>query len=432
MPTRSNFWLGLLLTAALLSPLPARAAGFAVQEQSARGLGRAFAGEVTDVGEPSGLWYNPSGSAFAKGRAISGSLSGVYSTGALNNRGSTLTLPNGAVVPTSGPAGKDPLEFGAVPTAAMVGRDGAWGWGVTLNAPFGFTTAYPFNWYGRYDSTRTELQTVNLELSAARRFGDRFALGAGIGVQRADAVLESALPNLAPGAPDGRGQVRGDDVSLSLSVGATWKPSDRVTIAAAYRHRVRHQIAGDFTASGLLGPLAARNGTAGARATAVLPASASLGARIGVSDRTTLLAEATWTGWSAFQALDVDLSTGTRLTNDFEYRDTMRYALGVEHAASDRLTLRAGAQRDETPTREGVRSTRVPDGDRTWGALGASYELTDKARLDVGLAYVHVDKTAMTSAETVFAGTPAATRVNVRSELKGDATIFSLGLKRAF
>jgi long-subunit fatty acid transport protein len=167
------------MTAALLNPLSANAAGFAVQEQGARGLWRAFAGDFTDAREPSELWSNPAASAIVDGRAASGSLTGIYSAGSGTNRGSSLTFPNGVTAPTTGPSGKDPLEFGAVPSAAIAKHAANCGSGVTLNAAFGFTTSYLTNFSAHYGSKGTQLRTINLELFAARRFGDRLTLRAG-------------------------------------------------------------------------------------------------------------------------------------------------------------------------------------------------------------------------------------------------------------
>ena len=63
--------------------------------------------------------------------------------------------------------------------------------------------------------------------------------------------------------------------------------------------------------------------------------------------------------------------------NEQFYRDTYSMALGAEYDVDDRLTLRAGTMFDESPITDEYRTTRVPDGDRTWLSVGASYDIND-------------------------------------------------------
>lgn len=72
------------------------------------------------------------------------------------------------------------------------------------------------------------------------------------------------------------------------------------------------------------------------------------------------------------------------------WRDTWRYALGANYAASDRLTLRAGVAYDETPVPNATRTPRLPDSDRTWLALGAQWRW-DALTLDVGYAHLFAE-----------------------------------------
>src|SRR5688572_33147205 len=59
----------LALSAFALSPTPARAAGFALFEQGARGMG--FAGAFTaQASDPSAIFHNPAGIAFLRGKRL--------------------------------------------------------------------------------------------------------------------------------------------------------------------------------------------------------------------------------------------------------------------------------------------------------------------------------------------------------------------------
>ena len=53
--------------------------------------------------------------------------------------------------------------------------------------------------------------------------------------------------------------------------------------------------------------------------------------------------------------------------------------------------MRSGFQYDETPTVDGFRSTRTPDGDRYWLSAGLSYDVSDNFTVDVAYTHVFID-----------------------------------------
>ena len=84
---------------ALLSTT-AHAAGYYLQEQSVKGAGRAYSGEVADQGVSS-LWWNPAAIA-RSGREAYVGLHAVFVDETDRNEGSTITYPNGLTIPIQG------------------------------------------------------------------------------------------------------------------------------------------------------------------------------------------------------------------------------------------------------------------------------------------------------------------------------------------
>jgi long-chain fatty acid transport protein len=60
----------------------------------------------------------------------------------------------------------------------------------------------------------------------------------------------------------------------------------------------------------------------------------------------------------------------------------------MDYRLNDRLILRAGVAYEESPIDTEIRSTRLPDNDRIWASIGASYQWNDKLSFDV--AYTHI------------------------------------------
>lgn len=425
----------LLAAIAAASFGPAYASGFYINEQSARGLGRGFAGEVALGGDAAALWYNPALALDAARPTATLAVSGVFTDARLTDRGSSLSGPGQTPTrPVGGaPIGDDPLDPAAIPLgAAILPISDRAALGVSVNVPFGLVVDYPDGFFGRYDSTRTELLTINLQASAALRLDDRLWVGAGMNAQHAEAALENALPNLVPGAPDGFAQVVGDDWSLGWNVGALWRPNDRLRVGASYRSAIEHRLEGRQQVRGLLGPLAAANGQVAGAADLDLPAIAMIGAAFEASPGWTLMAQLDWFEWSNFEEIRVRSPGRPDAVRPQNYRDALTMSVGMERRISDRATWRVGAMREETPTRSGFRSTRVPDSDRNWLTAGLSWTPAARATLDVGLAYVDLENAPVERQDVLYEATPAQLGYALRSEIDGDAVIASLGATLRF
>jgi long-chain fatty acid transport protein len=105
----------------------------------------------------------------------------------------------------------------------------------------------------------------------------------------------------------------------------------------------------------------------------------------------------------------------------------------VDAKVSARLTLRAGIQLDQTPTRDGFRDARVPDGNRADFNAGASLQVTHALAVDVGASYTHVDSSPISRPELFYVGTPAQVEVATDGEQSHQrALVFGLGARLGF
>ncbi len=108
-----------------------------------------------------------------------------------------------------------------------------------------------------------------------------------------------------------------------------------------------------------------------------------------VGERWTLLGDLSWTNWSRFRELRVDFESGRApVVSEQNWRDTWALALGAEYQATDALRLRAGAAYDQSPARDATRTPRIPDSDRYWLSVGASYRVLRNVELTA--AYTHI------------------------------------------
>jgi long-chain fatty acid transport protein len=411
---------------------PAAAAGFYLQEQSVKGLGRAYSGEAADTG-PESLWWNPAAIAEVEGAEVYNGTNLIISDGALTDQGSTITRPGQATTSVGGnPRASDPLKIGLVPNF-----DAAWrvsdhlAVGLAVSAPFDFITKYDGASFARYEALTSRLVDLDVQPTIAVHINRYFDIGGGFDAQYAKARLSSALPNLSPLLPDGGNSLSGSGWNYGWTVGGQVHPSSRLSFGASYRSQIDHTLNGSVTIAGLLGPLAPFNGTLPGVARFSTPWIVVVGGRYALDSRWTLNAQVQRVGWSVFDAIRITTPAGLTAIPQ-GYHDTTTGAVGVDYAVNPKLTVRAGVAYDPTPTPDEGRSARVPDGNRWLFTVGATAHPRPRLELDVALAYVDLQASRVSGDATAFAGTPAVTPISYEAEATGNAFIISMGTKLRF
>ena len=76
---------------------------------------------------------------------------------------------------------------------------------------------------------------------------------------------------------------------------------------------------------------------------------------------------------------------------DYSWHDSWFYSVGGEYKFNDKFTFRAGFARDESPVAFQHRTPRMPDQDRNWYSLGATWTVNDN--IEVTGSYVRVQMT---------------------------------------
>ena len=424
--------IAIMLASALAGAGPAVAGGFYLQEQSPKEIGRAFSGGAAAPDDPSTIFFNPAGMTELEGVQISTGGTLLFIDSVQADQGSARTVAGQTgTVPIGGSDGGSPFHrVVPVPSfyaSARIGDSPLWV-GLGVSAPFGLKLDYAPDFFGRYDSLASDLKTYNIQPSAALKLGDAVAIGGGIDVQYAKVSLTNALPNLSSNDPDGHYSVSGDDISVGWNLGILAKAGP-ARFGLHYRSRIEHKISGSQELSGLLGPLAAGNGTQNVTAPLALPDIVTASAALTVTPGTRLMATGRYYNWSLFQRLEIIPETGGPLRKELRYKDSWSIALGAEHDFSDRLTLRAGAMFDKTPTNPDYLSTRVPDGDRTWATMGATYDLTDHLSINLSYAHVFIEEQLMDRTDGFYGG---AVDITMLSHSTGNVDMLATSVTARF
>ncbi len=409
----------------------ANAAAFYLQEQSVRGAGRAFSGEVADQGSAS-LWWNPAATGGMTGGDAALGVSRIMPRGNVDNVGTLIVRPGQPPAPVGGDQrANNPINNGTLPAGSIAyGITPRLSVGLAVTSPFSFTTDYDATSWVRYTADKTKLRTIDIQPSVAFAITPQISIGVAANAEHSKATLGNYLPNLSPLLPDGHQTLQGKGWDWGWSAGAQFK-SGPVAIGVSYKSSITHHLDGTVDTTGLLGPLAGQNRTIDTAASFRTPWQAMAGIRFHATDKLTLNGQVVRFGWNKFDAIRLGAPLNVALPED--YGSTWSYAGGADFAVTPNWTLRAGVQHDETPTRDTHRDARVPDSDR-WNFGGGTSVTFGKAfTIDAAINYIDFKNESIDRVTAAYAGTAAQTPILVNGRLdSAHALVLSLGGRVTF
>jgi len=432
--------LALLVAAALplVCAKQAQAAAFALAEQGVSGLGNAYAGAAAAAEDASTVWWNPAGmSRLAPGKHLLAAGHAIVPSTKFNNGSSVpaalQTLNNGN--------GGDAGETAFIPNLFYAMDFGPqWSFGIAINVPFGLKTDYSSDWIGRFQGIKSEVQTVNINPAVSYKLSPGASIGGGISWQHGKVDLETAV-NISAAAGgalglnvEGRNTTSVDGDGWGFNVGALFDLGPATRLGVHYRSSIDYSLEGDTQFSGVPAALAANPLLSGSNVKLDLktPATLSFSAVHKLNNQWDLLADVTWTEWSKISALPLVRTSGALSgqnldTLTFNFDDTWRVAIGANYRWSGPWTFRAGVAYDQSPVPNAeTRSVRLPDNDRYWLSLGATYQMSKASRFDFGYTFVQIKDADINNDQR------AVGRGLVNGTYEANVNIFSVSYQHSF
>ncbi|MDP1765476.1 MAG: outer membrane protein transport protein [Methylotenera sp.] len=403
----------------LTTPIAAQAAGFALIEQSASGMGNAYAGGGAVAEDASTIFFNPAGMTYIQGTQIVGAVHLIKPSAEFNDRGSDKAIG----FPAKGGNGGDAADLAFVPNFYYK-RDLTDNikFGLGVNVPFGLKTEYDPTWMGRFQAVKSEFKTININPAIAFKVNDQLSLGAGISAMWAQAELTRAVNRVT--AAESTVKVKGDDWGFGVNLGAIYQATADTRIGVAYRSKVNQHLEGDASFGAVL---AAGNGKITADVT--LPENLSVSVFSQINDKWDLMGDVTWTRWSQFQELKILRTSGALLQQTPEnWENTLRYSIGANYHYSDTIKLRAGLAYDQEAINDQFRTARIPGNDRKWLALGANWKMSPNSNFDLGYAHLFISNASINDIQNNPADPIVANRTyngNLSGTYEGSVNIIS-------
>ncbi|MBY0295406.1 MAG: outer membrane protein transport protein [Methylobacterium sp.] len=387
----------------------AQAGAFGLREQSAQAQGLSFAGAAAGSGGLSSMFWNPAAVTMKPGWNSDFNATLVVPSAEFRTQPGTfapLTLlgPSGDI----GQAAVLPATYTSYQLSerVFIGLAGA--------APFGLITKPNQVWAGQTYSRSSKIFSLNFNPVVGIRVTDWLSVAAGPTLEYFKLTLRQAIA-ITPTAPSGF--LKGDDWGVGFTAGVLIQPTATTTFGVGYRSSIHHEIEGSAFGIGQV------------RANLNTPEKLSVGLTQALSPVFRVNLGFEWDNWSRIGSpAIIARALGRPVTAlPLNYRDGFYYSIGGEYDVSPQWTLRAGFAYEVSPIFDANRSTRLPDGDRYWGSVGASYRYSEKIQFDI--AYSHLfaagrNRVALVPGEPLYVA-PLAYLANTDSS----ADIVSVGLK---
>jgi long-chain fatty acid transport protein len=410
MSQKTRFTKSALAVAVALVSSQAWSAGFQLNEFSASGLGRAYSGEGAIADDPGNASRNPA-------------LIMMYDRPQFS-AGAVYIDPDVNISGKS-PTGKSTDADNIAPVAwvpnlhFVMPLNEQFGWGASVTSNYGLATEFNDNYAAGSMGGKTDLTTVNLNLSGAYRLNSNWSFGVGFDAVYAKAKIEryagdlgqiiagsGALPPALAGqvgqlpADTQIAHLKGDEWGFGWNAGILYELDKNNRYGFTYRSEVKIDFDGDYKSNmpsaynQILGnfglPLGTDGNTTNGSLTLNLPEMWELSGYNRVAPQWAIHYSATYTSWSQFQELKATGNSGeTLFYKDESFKDAWRLALGTTYYYDDNWTFRTGIAFDDSPVPADHRSISIPDQDRLWLSAGATYALNKDASVDVGASYMH-------------------------------------------
>lgn len=372
--------LALSAAAVLLAPQAAGAEGFAINEWSAEGVAMGGARMFAE-GDAANIAYNPASITKVEGEAFK--QSAVY----ISPHGK-YSLFDKDDKPIENEPGKNVVHAAWVPGGYYVKQinDKEW-FGIGAYTRFGMISEFERNSTAATNAFFSKLVGVSVTPTYAHKFDKKWSAAVGAEINYVGLDLEKNL-TLADklGKPiSGPTHLDGESYALGWNAAVNYAFDEKNEMGVVYRSKITHSMEATFKGYGSL------NVNTDAYGVVTLPDSWSIGYNHKFDDKTRVELNATRTGWSSYDALNIyfddtigyvpvggNLYPVASSENPKNWSDGWRYAIGVEHKLSDKYSLLAGFAYDESSIPYDGGDFIVPTGNRRTYSIGAQYHDKDQ------------------------------------------------------
>ena len=270
--------------------------------------------------------------------------------------------------------------------------------GLAVYTPYGSAVEWGQDWEGSHLVNNIDLQAIFVQPSISVRVGEHFSVGGGpifaTGSVNFNRNVDRTTTNLGGERTDLTIESKGI-TAWGYTAGFMFNPTDKLRIGMNYRSEIIMEARdGDATFNDY--PEFGTAPTTKFNADLPLPAELTVGLSYKFTDKFLMAFDYNRAMWSVYKNLDVDFTNNTPTLQDSHnprnYKNSSTYRVGMQYAANDKFTFRAGWYFDESPVQDGYFAPETPRNDSMGYTGGLTYQFNSKLGVDLSFLYLHFDE----------------------------------------
>ena len=368
----------LLLLLIVLMSIPVFAGGYRVALQGARMLGMAHTGTAM-FSNAEVLFFNPSASAYLDGEfQASFGMSLVMSKVKYQNPEYLWTAE------TNNPLGTPFYVY-----ASFKQNENLY-LGFALYTPFGSSLKWEDGWAGAHLVNSISLKAIYFQPSLTWKINEYFSVSAGFIAAWGSVIYNKDINRFLQDEKGNKTDITLDASGITGNgyvISATIRPANWISFGVNYRSKVLFNARygkAEINDAPAYFP-ATKDAFA---ATLPMPAELSVGMAVKPLQKLSLALDVNYTYWSIYKSLDIDFKT--QLPDNSmpkNWKNTFTARVGMEYEISEKLLIRAGYFKDQSPIPATYFSPETPSTDSDNFTFGFTYNYK-KYAFDFAFLYV--------------------------------------------
>lgn len=414
MYTQKNFHRNFAITLMALASQSVFAGGYQLNAQSAKGLGRAFAGDAVIADDASAMARNAASMALFDRDSLSFGVTLIDTD---------ISVKSGTYHPLVGPdqdtyydqAG----DLSYAPNIYFIHPiNDKWAVGFDAFTNFGTKTEFDDSFVGTEYGGLTDVKSVNLGASVSYRVNPHWSIGAGIDViyGKGEIKRNFETPQILGGDTLSMLHVDTDGWAVGANVGTVLELDENNRFGLSYRFSPKLEADGDVSVAG--------QPSESDTLKLPIPDLVEFSGFHKLNRSFALHYSVQYVSWNEFDTLDTE---NLGAIKKYDWVDSWHYALGGTYYLNDDWTLRAGYMYDES-AQGNYGSVSVPDSARNWFSTGFTYNISPDSDVDFGFTYLMGEDNDITESYSV----PGIGGTSMDAKTRANAYIFAFQYSHQF
>lgn len=362
----------------LLAPLSIFAQGYQLNLQGTRQIGKGSTG-LADPTDATAVFTNPGNLSFLSANDVTLGVTGAISNGTFTDAktNEVFESDNPLVTPFNASIAygkeKSKLKFG-----------------LSIYTPFGSTMRWQDGAAGRFETKEISLISITAQPTVSYRITNKLGLGVGLMYTYGHVQIKKDLPLQFSDGTFGSADIDCKANGFGVNAGLYFAATNKLSLALTYRSRQNMNTSSGSATFNVPTSVASNFPSQSVNALLPLPQVFGLGASYKPNKNWTVNVEGYLSDWSKYDTIKINFEEAAvagAMSSDLirEYKTGLTIRAGVEYRSDKKYELRAGAFFTKSPIQEGYVNPDVPDANRINPSIGASYNFSDKFRIDAAL-----------------------------------------------